>query len=693
MRPRRVRSLLSTVVAVMVCSCAFAAQAGGQNWPGKNGDTDEAAYSPLHQINTTNVGRLGLKWSLDLPGEQMLEATPLAIDGVLYFTGSYATVYAVNAVNGKLLWKYDPQAWKHGPRKLRFVMPANRGVAYADGRVFFATLDGRLIALNAKSGSPLWSVETVPAQSMKTITGAPRVFHGKVIIGNGGADFGERGYVTAYDAASGHQVWRFYTVPGTPDENRGNPAMEQAAATWTGEYWKTGTGGGAWDNFTYDREFNRVYIGTGNASPYDPEKRSPGGGDNLYTDSIVALDADTGHYVWHYQVNPRDAWDFDSTSQMILADLTIDGQPRKVLMQSPKNGFYYVLDRTDGRVISAGKIGKVTWADHIDPSTGRAVEEQNIRYQHGDVTIWPTPIGAHNWHSMSYSPHSGLAYIPYLQLGMKYSKTADAKGQLGGVSQTVVRADAEDGKGALVAWDPAQQRLRWKVQHDHFWNGGTMSTAGGLVFQGLPEGYLCAYDDQSGRVLWRFNTGLGIVSAPISYTVRGRQYVSVLVGYGASNSVGDLMNVGWKFNAQPRRLVTFALDANATLPPTAPPDLAAHPVDDPTVQIDPADVGPGQVLYTMNCGACHGAGVISAGAPAPDLRESSLALHRDTLWTVVHDGTLLPMGMPRFDDLNETQVRQLHAYIRTQARDALGRSPIVHAPPALPALPAQALPH
>jgi quinohemoprotein ethanol dehydrogenase len=669
------RSLCAWVLGVLIAGVsagtAHQAESNVANWANHNNTSDETAYSPLDQINRSNVSKLGLAWYLDLPDERMLEATPLAVDGVIYFTGSYAAVYAVDALSGKLLWKYDPEVWKHGPQKMRFMLPDNRGVAYADGRLFVGTLDGRLIALNAKSGSPLWSVQTTALQSIQTITGAPRVFDGKVIIGNGGSDFGARGYVTAYDAATGRQAWRFYMAPGSPLENHGNPAMERAAATWKGSYWKTGTGGCPWDSITFDNELNRIYVGTGNASPYDPEARSPGGGDNLYTASIVALDADTGAYIWHYQINPRDAWDFDSTQQMILADLSIGGRMRKVLMQAPKNGFFYVIDRENGKVISTGKIGKATWADRIDPITGRPVEEKNIRYQNGEITIWPSPAGAHSWQSMSFSPKTGLVYIPTMQIGMHYAKHAGQKAAFGGVSMTIVKADPEDGKGALLAWDPVREKAVWKVHRAHLWNGGTLATGGGLVFQGTADGAFSAYDALSGESLWHFGAGLGIIAAPISYSVNGRQYVSVLVGYGASNTLGDIMNVGWKYGAQPRRLLTFVLDGTAGLPRSTPPDISVHPVDNAAIKIDPADAAAGDVLFTMNCSGCHGLNVISAGAPAPDLRESRVALDRKSLWAVLHDGVLLPRGMPQFAQLDRTQVHEIYAYIRAQARQAL----------------------
>jgi quinohemoprotein ethanol dehydrogenase len=649
------------------------------NWANHGGGTDESGYSRLDQINATNIKRMGLAWSLDLPGESSLEATPLAVNGVLYFTGSYAAVYAVDALTGKLLWKFDPKTWEHNPTKMLFSFGVNRGAAYADGRVFSAALDGRLFALDAKTGKQLWSVETTDPKSAATITGAPRTFNGKVIVGHGGSDIPPpaRGYVTAYDAATGKQVWRFYTVPGTPEQNKDDAVMQRAAATWNGEYWKTGTGGSVWDSITFDAELNRIYLGTANAGPYDPDVRSPGGGDNLYTASIVALDADTGKYVWHYQVNPRDSWDFDCTQRMTLADLVINGQQRKVLMQAPKNGFLYVLDRQNGKLISAGKIGKATWADHIDVASGRPVEAENIRYETGDVIIWPSPVGAHSWQDMAFSAKTGLLYIPYMQVGAHFSKGETEPGavNVGGLNIGWAKGDAEDGKGALIAYDPIAQKTRWKVQHTTLWNGGTLATAGDVVLQGTADGFFSAYNANSGQRLWQFNAGLGIIAAPISFSVNGKQYISILVGYGGSASIGsNRMHVGWKYGAQPRRLLTFSLDGKALLPPTAPPDMNANAVDDPAIVLKQADVAAGKEMF-MACAVCHGRDLVSAGAPAPDLRESQLALNPDAFWAVVHDGGLIQRGMPRFDFFTREQVMQIYAYIRSGARDVLTQQP------------------
>ncbi len=665
--------------AILQASWAGASEVVGTaaDWPNHAGDANETSFSRLDQIKTSNVARLGLEWSLELPGEVTLEATPLAINGVLYFTGSYAGVYAVDAITGKLLWKFDPQTWQHNPQKMHFSFGANRGAAYANGRVFAAALDGRLFALDAKAGGLLWSVETTSPQSRQSITGAPRTYKDKVIIGNAGADFGARGYVTAYDAATGHQVWRFYTAPGSPEENAGDPAMERAAATWSGEYWKTGTGGAVWDSITFDAALNRIYLGTGNGGPYDPAVRSPGGGDNLYTASIVALDADSGKYVWHYQINPSDAWDYDSTQPMTLATLRINGKPRHVLMQAPKNGFFYVIDRRTGKLVSAEKIGKVNWATRIDITTGRPVEAANMRYQAGQTSIWPSSLGAHSWQSMSFNPGTGLVYIPYLQMGGRFSKGAPEAGDIsvGGLSIGWAKSDPEDGKGALLAWDPVHQRAAWKVHLDTLWNGGTLATAGGLVFQGTADGYFSAYDASNGVRLWRFNAGLGIIAAPISYSAGSRQYISLLVGYGGQSAIAsDLMNVGWKYGVQPRRLLTFALDGKAVLPPSAPPTLRVDALDDPSVQLKEADIAAGHALY-LACAACHGRDLVSSGGPAPDLRESKIALNPDSFWSVVHDGALIQRGMPRFETFTREQTMQLFGYIRSGARQAAGVPP------------------
>jgi quinohemoprotein ethanol dehydrogenase len=680
------RAVLAFAAALTLVSSATAqhwvhSEGTGVDWPGHGGAPDESGFSTLSQINTGTVQRLGLAWSLDIDERGQLEATPLAVDGVLYFTTFMSKVYAVDALTGKVLWAHDPEIWRH-PDRTHLFFPVNRGPAYDNGKVFVATLDGRLQALDAHSGKLLWSVETLMPETAQMVTGAPRTFRGKVIIGNGGADYGARGYVTAYDQKTGRQVWRFFTVPGSPEQNRGVPVMERAAATWSGEYWKSGTGGTVWNGITFDPELNRIYLGVGNAGPYNPRLRSPGGGDNLFIASIVALDADTGKYVWHYQENPRESWDYKATANMVAATVTIDGRPRKVLMQVPTNGFFYVLDRETGKLISAEKVGKVTWADHIDLETGRPVEAPNIRYETGETTIWPSSLGAHNWQDMAYSPQTGLAYIPYMQLGVRFwTKPGPNEALFGGVAFRAVAQDENDGKGALLAWDPIAQKPRWRVPHAAMWNGGPLATGGNLVFQGTADGWFSAYDAADGKVLWRFNAGLGIIARPISYQVRGRQYISVLVGYGGNIFSVPHTDAGWKYGAPGRRLLTFALDGKATLPPSPPADPVLHPVDDPNYAIVEGDLIAGRQIYLGNCGLCHGTDAVSGNLAAPDLRESAVVLDRDALWTVLHDGVLMQRGMPQFAQLSRADADKLYNYLRATAREALGlRKPTVYPP-------------
>lgn len=648
----------------------------GENWTAPQGAADEAGYSRLEQITPDTINDLGLAWYMDLPEEVTLESTPLAIDGTLYFSGGYAEVYAVNGVTGELLWKFDPQSWKRSPDKFHF--GANRGIAYEDGRIFTVEMDGRVDALDAKTGEVLWTAESIPPDMPFTnSTGAPRTMNGKVIIGNGGADAGARGFVTAFDSETGEMLWRFFTVPGSPEENAGNPAMEMAAKTWSKDFWKTTGGGGTvWNGMTFDPEMNRIYIGVGNAGPYDPDRRSPGDGDNLFTSAIVALDADTGEYVWHYQENPRDSWDYKATPNIVMATLEIEGKPRKVLMHAPTNGFFYVLDRENGKVISAGKTTYINWAKDIDLKTGRPIENPGIRYKGGSTEIWPGTIGGHNWQAMSYNPKTGLVYIPIHQVGALFSRdladqTDDAVNIMGLVVKPLVKQPG-DGKGYLVAWDPVAQEEVWKVTHDHVWNGGTLTTGGDVVFQGTADGWFNAYRASNGEKLWRFNAGLGIIAAPMSFSVDGKQYVSVLVGWGGTSAaMSGVLDVGWKYGAQPRRLLTFALGGNEELPPSAPRDMKTYALDDPDLALDEADIAAGRTL-SVACMSCHGAGFRGAGAPGPDLRESAIALRLDTFTQILREGRM-EKGMPRYAWLTDDQIRQLHSYIRARAREALGK--------------------
>ena len=661
---------------------------GSEDWIGHGRATNEQRFSPIAQITEANVSRLGLEWSLDLPGETALSATPLEVGGALYFSGSMGAVYAVESRHGTLLWKYEPDTHSRNPREARMMHATNRGVAFADNTVYVALKDGRMVALDANSGKPVWIARFLIEGLPSTSTGAPRVVKDKIIIGNSGADLGSRGYVTALDQKTGKLAWRFFIVPGDPhaggDHAVSDDIMPMAAKTWSGEWWKYGGGGTAWNGITYDEELNQVYIGTGNGAPWAGKYRSDGKHDNLFLASVLALDADTGKYKWHYQYNPYEVWDWKATADIILADIQIKGTQRKVLMQAPSNGFFYVIDRHTGKVISAEKIGKVNWADRIDLKTGRPVERPGIRYEDKPFVLYPGDEGAHNWQASSFNPMTGLVYIPYMQIGTKYSKSdvADAslkdapsriRWRLGIDTQNFIDpADPLDGKGSLLAWDPAAQKARWRVDHAYFWNGGTMTTAGKLVFQGTSTGEFSAYDAATGQRLWSFDAGLGIISPPISYAVAGKQYVAILVGWGGDGAIllpGT--SPGWKYRQQPRRILSFALDGQAQLPATPPKDFSVNALDDPAIKLDRAAVARGEYEYGLwgqgGCMVCHGDGLDAMGI-APDLRESAVALNRDAFKALVRGGALISRNMPKFDDLSDQQLDDIYQYIRAGAR-------------------------
>ncbi len=516
------------------------------NWMSYGRTYSEQRFSPLKQINDQNVGQLGLAWHVDLDIRRGQEATPIVVDGVMYFSTAWSKVLAVNASTGEKLWSYDPKVPPQWAVNACCDV-VNRGVAVWRGKVFVGTLDGRLVALDAATGKPVWETLTIDSKLRYTITGAPRVVKGKVLIGNGGAEMGVRGYVSAYDSETGKLAWRFYTVPGDPSKPFENPAMEKAAKTWSGNWWKLGGGGTVWDSIVYDPELDLLFIGTGNGTPWDRRARSPQGKDNLFTCSIVALKPDTGEYVWHYQEVPGDAWDYDSAEPIILADVSIDGVPRKVLFQAPKDGFFYVLDRATGALISAKPYTAVTWATGIDAATGRPLEAANARYENGGkgAPLAPGPLGGHSWHSMSYSPQTGLVYIPVQDAGFFYKSDEHYEAKslafntatdfvAAGMPQTpeVKKSILDTIKGHLSAWDPIQQKEIWRVDRASPVNGGILSTAGNLVFEGTAQGDLEAYRADKGVKLWSADAQSGVIAAPISYTAGGEQYVAVVVGWG-----------------------------------------------------------------------------------------------------------------------------------------------------------------
>ncbi len=676
--------LLLPVFLLVLAQCTEAppSEVARSDWQLHGHDSREQRFSPLSEINDNTVGRLGLLWSLDLPGENALEATPIAVDGMIYFSGQFGKVYAVNAVAGEIAWEYDPQANSKVLPSTPRLYGAHRGVAYWDGKIYVATKDCRMIAINAKTGKELWTTNFLVPGTNATSSGAPRIFKGKVIIGNSGAERNARGYVTTMDARTGKILWRFFTVPGNPDVDT-DETTSIASETWSGEWWKYGGGGTPWNGITYDEELDQIYIGTGNAGPYHYPGRLDGSKDNLFTASVVALDPDTGKYKWHYQYNPLEVWDWKATADIILADLTIKGEKRKVLMQAPSNGFFYVIDRTDGKLLSAEKIGKANWADRIDLKTGRPIERPGIRYETEPAIIYPSAAGAHNWQASSYNPQTGLVYIPYMQIGMKFWRTPEAAARVkdvrsGGLTGVGVNMDFHvdpddplDGKGSLLAWDPVAQKLKWRVDYPAMWNAGTMTTAGNLVFQGTHTGQFNAFDARTGEKLWSFYAGLGILAPPITFEVKGIQYISLLVGYGAGGGEGsEYLNKGWKYGLQPRRLLTFALGGTARLPQTPAPDKSVQFVDDPAIKLSSEAIRRGEISYHMMCTACHGAGAIATGG-APDLRGAGAMRDKAVLTAVLREGLLVENGMPRFGNISDSEINNIFQYVRSRAREAI----------------------
>jgi len=663
--------------ATTVDGAAIANEQDSANWLSYGRTYSEQRYSPLDQINEKTVAGLKPDWGLELPDRTLL-ATPIVVDGVMYISGSYSVVRAVDAASGKVLWTYDPKTLEVAGDRQRIFWDSNRGVAFWKGKVFVATGDGRLNAIDAKTGKEVWSAVTIDPKLPMYINGAPRVFRDKVIIGNGGTEVGaNRGYVTAYDTETGKQAWRFYIVPGNPADGFEDETQAMAAKTWTGEWWKHGGGGNAWNGFTYDPEFNRIYIGTGNGSPWNRNIRSPGGGDNLFLCSIVALDADTGKYAWHYQTTPGETWDYNSNMDIVLADLKIDGKPVKALMHAPKNGFFYVIDRANGKLLSAEKIGKVDWAESIDLKTGRPIERKGARYEDGQELVWPSPFGIHNWHAMSFNPNTGLAYIPVMELPGLFTDKGIDKSIWQSPNFSIdpgVEFAREDipvnaGTGALRAWDPVAQKLRWEVTLPGVWNPGTLTTAGNLVIQGRTDGKLVAYRATDGESLWQFDAGLGISAPPVTYTVNGKQHIALLVGWGgAGPAVGGSLQAqhGWAYRAQPRRLISFSLEGKAELPKLPPPSFA-KPLKQEDFKVDDMLAQQGNLLYAKHCVLCHGAGAVSGGY-APDLRASTIPVYEDALQDVVIKGSRQMAGMPRFHDLSEGDLKALQHYIRREAR-------------------------
>jgi alcohol dehydrogenase (cytochrome c)/quinohemoprotein ethanol dehydrogenase len=675
---RAAASSPATPAAVNAARLSAADSEPGQ-WMSHGRTYDEQRFSPLNQITKENVKQLGLAWFADLDTNRGQEATPLAVDGVLYVSTAWSKVKAYNAATGAQLWAYDPMV-PGGWAVNACCDVVNRGVAVWDGKVFVGTIDGRLVALDAASGKPLWDVNTIDKTKPYTITGAPRVVKGLVLIGNGGAELGVRGYVSAYDANTGAMKWRFYTVPGNPANGFENPILEKAAETWSGQWWTLGGGGTVWDSMSYDPQLDLLYIGVGNGSPWNHTHRSEGKGDNLFLASIVALDPDDGSYVWHYQSSPGETWDHTATQQIVLADLAIDGTKRRVVMQAPKNGFFYVLDAKTGQLISAKNITEISWATHVDLKTGRPVENPAARYNKTGRYFHSrqNPNGVHTWHSMSYSPQTGLVYIPIHSSSFVFGHDSRFKPQLMGNNLGLdfsgnIPADAKaaadalaSAQGRLIAWDPIAQKEVWRVERAGPANGGALSTAGGLVFQGTGMGEFTALDAATGATLWSSQAHTGIMAAPISYEIDGKQYVAIMVGSGGSwGMIGGDANI--KGNNLPNisRLLVFGLDGTAKLPP--PPPRPQRTLAPPPSTASAATIGAGAAAFGAYCGNCHGAGAVSLGI-LPDLRYSKALHSADTWRSIVLGGVMEDQGMASFATvLDAKSAEAIRAFVIAQA--------------------------
>jgi quinohemoprotein ethanol dehydrogenase len=649
-----------------------------ENWMTWGRTYSEQRFSPLDQINDGNVGELGLAWYFDLNTDRAIEGTPLVIDGIMYVTSAWSVTYALDAATGAELWSYDPEVppeW--GGNTCCGV--GSRGLAAWEGKLVIATLDGRLIALDAANGTPIWSVQTFDKSWPYAITGAPRVFDGRVLIGNAGGELGVRGYVTAYDVDTGEQLWRFYTVPGNPADGFESPAMEMAAATWNGEWWKWGGGGTAWDSIVFDPDLDLIYIGAGNGSPWVQEYRSPGGGDNLFLASIIAVRAGTGEYVWHYQQAPGEQWDFTATQPMILAELTIEGRQRKVLMQAPKNAFFYVLDRETGELLSAEKFAPNFWASHVDMTTGRPVINPEARYDLEPVLMTPSPPGAHNWQPMSYSPITGLVYFPAQEVWMPYARDPNFPvdqprafrigngwgGAMGPAGQQAMAIAQTRARGWLAAWDPVRGREAWRVDYSATGSGGVLATAGNLVIQGTVDDTVAIYRADNGEKLWEALVNTEPAAGPIGYGVDGVQYIALNAGMHGMAAGGGRFG-GPPVSRAGGRVLAFRLGGTATLPPLAPPPTLTAPPPVPDVSDGVLEAG--NAAYHRVCAGCHGMRAVGGGV-IPDLRFMSAETHA-SFDAIVLEGARASRGMISFADrLRPDEVDAIHAWVIARANE------------------------
>lgn len=630
-------------------------------------DAGQQHFSPLTQINDKSISKLGLAWYADMPTKTGLIGVPLVADGVIYQSGPGSIIYANDVLTGKFLWRFDASIKFPGDIATGWGNHRNRGLAILGDKVFVSTGDCRLVAVDRKHGTRVWDEQVCAPGDGYTITAAPRVGAGKIFVAPANLDMGtRRGYVEAHDAVTGKRLWRFYTIPGDPAKGFENAAMERASKTWGKEYWKRIGGGSAWDSMTYDPTTNLLYVGTGGASPWNPKERGAGRGDELFTNCILALNADNGEYVWHYQVTPNDAWNFEATMPIMTADLPLAGGVRHVVMEAPKNGFFYVLDAKTGKLLSANNFAPVNWASHIDLNSGRPVELPAARYYDrvdGTFTVQPSIGGAHDWHPMSYSPITGLVYLPVNGDSTKITVSKTKSWMMGKIAFDEVMAT-----GSLLAWDPVHQRARWEQKLETPSNSGVLSTAGNLVFQGTAAGDLRAYRADTGAPVWSMSAASPLLGTPITVEVEGRQTIFVYTGYDV---------------AGPVRLLAFQLGGSKQLPDTKP--VAPFPKP-PLPRPESESVERGRALFeSRGCSMCHGIAAQTYGADPtmPDLRRASAQTHQEFA-VIVLGGLRRDKGMPMFaDTVSVEDLNAIQAFVLSQAWEAYSAE---HSQPTTPTI-------
>lgn len=681
------------------------AESEADQWLATGRDAGGTYFSPLSSINRQNVAQLGLAWERKLGTRRGLEATPLVVDGVLYTSGMFGRVYALDAASGRELWTYDPQVdGQYG--RYACCDAINRGVAVWQGRVYVGSTDGYLHALDAATGERIWKVDTLPARSPKkpyTLPTVPVIAGNVVVVGSSGADFaGARGYIAAYDLESGAFRWRFYTVPRDPREGpQDQPHLAGAIRTWDPRHdWRKGSGGTAWDGISYDPALRLVYFGTANGAPYNMKQGGQKGGDNLYTAAIVAVHAESGELAWYYQTTPGDRWDYDSTQKLILTDLDLGDGPRPVVMQASKNGYFYVLDRATGKLLSANNFAYVSWSKGIDKLTGRPIPSAAAEYVDEPKLIFPSNGGAHSWQPMSYSLQTHLVYIPTIEWGMVYMNSEKQRAGMVEGTFTVQGFPAEDydpdalkslygklpplnvlakglpsepARGFLRAWDPVRQKLAWEVQTASNFDGGVLSTAGGLVFQGDSSGNLNVYDAQDGTRLKTLHLGTGVMAAPATYRIGNEQYVVLMAGYGGNivNFPLHKDNAAWNYDNEGRIIALKLGGGPVPLPPALQPEPFPKP---PRHEGSATTIASGEVLYNRFCSRCHqlGRGIL------PDLRRLPPPMH-DVFYDIVLKGMLRNLGMGRWDDvLTRADAEAIHAYVVDEAWKAYAAEHATH---------------